>query len=145
MSVRSVRFASSENPVASGAGDSGSRTFAPAVIWGRNDETRLLLRGLLRLHRHPVVFEAETPAEMDRLPASSEPRLLLYDIEAGDGAWARQLTSALERHPELRAIVILPSAQSTLEPEARRAGARRVLLRPFAIIEFAQALERTID
>ena len=146
MSARGPRFAPSENPVVRPVPHGGAGVHAPAVIWGRNEETRLLLRGLLRLHRHPVVHEAACADDLERLPPTSGPCLLLFDVPSGsDGRWASELASVLERHPELRAVVILPSGTPSTEVEARRVGARAVLPRPFAVQEFAQALERTID
>ena len=146
MSARGPRFAPSELPVAPPTAHEGTAAVhAPAVIWGENDETRLLLRGLLRLHRHPVVQEVASVDELERLPSTSGPCILLYDAPAGDGPWATELASVLERHPELRAIVILPPGTPVGEVDAHRVGARAVLPRPFAIQEFARALERTID
>ena len=146
MSARGPRFAPSEIPVARPVSNGSAGAHAPAVIWGENEETRLLLRGLLRLHRHPVVHEAASVDDLERLPPTSGPCLLLCDVPSGeDGRRATELASVLERHPELRAIVILPSGTPASEVEARRIGARAVLPRPFAIQEFAQALERAID
>ena len=145
MSARGPRFAPSEIPVARPAPPDGTATDTPAVIWGDNEETRLLLRGLLRLHRRAVVREVTSVDELERLPSTSGPCLLLYDAPSGQGPWATELASVLERHPELRAIVILPPGTPAGEVEAHRVGVRAVLPRPFAIQEFARALERTND
>ena len=146
MSARGPRFAPSENPVGRSIPDGDPGVPAPAVIWGDNEETRLLLRGLLRLHRHPVVHEATCVDDLERIPPTSGPCLLIYDVPNGEERkWAAELASVLERHPELRAVVFLPPGTPGSEAEARRLGARAVLPRPFAIQEFAQALERAIE
>lgn len=145
MSARGPHFAPSEIPAARSFSAAEPPSPTPAVIWGQDEETRLLLRGLVRLQRHPVVHEATTVEELEQLPTAAGPRILLYAVPSGNGAWATELASVLERHPELRAVVILPPGTPTRETEARRVGARAVLPRPFAIQEFAQALERAID
>ena len=145
MSARGPRFSPSEAPVARPVPNGAPAPHAPAVIWGDDEETRLLLRGLLRLHRHPVLHEVTSGDELERIPSTSGPCLLLYAVPSGDGEWATELAAVLERHPELRAVVILPSGTAASEVDPRRVGARAVLPRPFAIQEFARALERSTD
>jgi DNA-binding NarL/FixJ family response regulator len=115
------------------------------VLWGKDVDTRLLLRGLLRLHRHPVVHEAASLEELIRLPASEDPKILVVAVESGDDRWERDLTTAVKRHPELRPVVILPRESAALEPRALAAGARAVIVRPFAIRDFVRALTSAAD
>jgi len=117
---------------------------APAVLLGGNEDTRLLLRGLLRLYHHRVVLETQTPAGLDRLPYSSELKILILDAGAeADRSWSVALAAALQTRPDLRALVILPSSDPALETLAREAGARMVLVRPFAIRDFIEAVNST--
>ncbi len=125
------------------AGAPAIRT-APAVLWGSNDDTRLLLRGLLRLYRFPVIYEARSLEDLEQLPTASEPRLLLRDLEAKGGDWSGELASALRLHTELRAVVILPPGLPAAEAEALRAGAKAVLPRPFAIREFLRVVSQVV-
>jgi AmiR/NasT family two-component response regulator len=118
---------------------------AESVLWGEDVDERLLLRGLLRLHRHPVVFEAATLEELSRLPTATEPRLLVVAVKAGDGAWEQDLPSVLKSHRELRPVVILPRECAELGPRAVSAGARAVVVRPFAIRDFVNALTTALD
>jgi DNA-binding NarL/FixJ family response regulator len=112
------------------------------VLLGGSEDTRLLLRGLLRLHRHRVLLEAQAPEGIDRLPASPETKVLILDAGTdSDHAWSQALSSILKRREDLRALVILPSSDPTLETAARAAGARAVLVRPFAIREFVDAVD----
>jgi DNA-binding NarL/FixJ family response regulator len=114
----------------------------PAVLMGGNEDTRLLLRGLLRLHRHRVLLEAQAPDGIERLPPSSETKILILDAGAdADCAWAEDLTSVLRSRSDLRALVILPTSDPALENRARAAGARGVLVRPFAIHDFVEAVD----
>jgi len=117
-------------------------TGAPAIVLGGNEDTRLLLRGLLRLHRHRVLLEAATREAVDRLPASPETKILVLDVgtEKGEG-WADDLGLLLRGRSDLRALVILPSSDPSLETRARQAGARATLVRPFAIRDFIEAVD----
>lgn len=123
----------------------GNEGRTPTVLCGENGDHRLLLRGLLRLYRHPVVYEARTLDDLESLPSSLEPRILLFDVEDGDDdRWVAGLRLVLERHSELRAVVILPSGDSEGGSHARAAGARAVLPRPFAIQDLVRTLERAV-
>jgi DNA-binding NarL/FixJ family response regulator len=114
----------------------------PAVLLGGSEDTRLLLRGLLRLHRHRVLLEAQAPEGIDRLPASPETKVLILDAGSeADGTWSDALASVLRARSDLRALVILPNSDPALETRARRAGARATLVRPFAIRDFVEAVD----
>lgn len=134
------RRSSESSSTGAGAGARGGGT--SAVVCGRNEETRLLLRGLLRLHRFRVVQEVGTVDDLDRLGPASEPTVLVFDAESEVGAWDRELARALGAHPALRAVVILPRGSSTSEARARTAGASAVVARPFAIRELVEGVER---
>jgi DNA-binding NarL/FixJ family response regulator len=119
-----------------------SPSAAPAVILGGSEDTRLLLRGLLRLHRHRVLLETPSPEGLEGLPASPEPKVLILDAgPKTDNSWAELLASVLERRADFRALVILPASDPALESRARAAGAQAVLVRPFAIREFVEAVD----
>ncbi|HYB79216.1 MAG TPA: hypothetical protein VEG66_05600 [Thermoplasmata archaeon] len=115
---------------------------APAIVLGGSEDTRLLLRGLLRLHRHRVLLEAPTREAVDRLPPSAEVKILVLDAGTDKAdVWANELSSLLRVRSDLRALVILPSSDPGLETRARQAGARAVLVRPFAIRDFVEAVD----
>jgi AmiR/NasT family two-component response regulator len=120
-------------------GRSGS---IPAILWGRNEDTRLLLRGLLRLNRYPILREVASLDELRALPAASDPRLLVMDAEAEQGDWNEEVAAALREQPQLRVVVILPRDSSDSEERARAAGARATVVRPFAIRDLVAALDR---
>jgi len=115
---------------------------APAVLLGGSEDTRLLLRGLLRLHRHRVLLEAPTREGIDRLPPSPETKILIMDAGSSSGdQWADELSSTLHSRTDLRALVILSRADPALETRARQAGAQAVLVRPFGIHDFVEAVD----
>jgi len=101
-----------------------------------------LLRGLLRLHRHPVLLEARAPDEIGRLPISPETKVLILDAGTDGGpTWSETLSGVLRTRADLKALVILPTSDPALETRAREAGARAVLVRPFAIRDFIEAVD----
>lgn len=115
---------------------------APAIVLGGSEDTRLLLRGLLRLHRHRVLLEAPTREGLDRVPPSSEMKILVLDAGTEKNeTWAEELTSILHARSDLQALVILPSSDPGFETRARQAGARATLVRPFAIRDFIQVVD----
>ncbi len=116
-----------------------------AVLLGTNDDTRLLLRGLIRLHRHRVALEARTIDELEGLPPSTRPRVLIQDVDAEDDRWSDELRFALDRHPDLRAVVLLPTDGTSLRAEALRAGASAVIVRPFAVRELVRKVTEVVD
>ena len=127
---------------------SGSTSASPrptrvldAVLFGTNDETRLLLRGLLRLHHHRVIHEARSLDDLAGLPPAAGPRVLLQDVDAEDDRWSEELATALRDHPDLRAVVLLPTEGGGMRAEAMRVGARGVLVRPFAIRDLVRLVD----
>lgn len=125
--------------------DAPSWEGVPAVLWGPNEDTRLLLRGLLRLHRCTVVHEVASLGELLALPPQPAPTILVVDAETDDAEWDRDLPAAIAQHPELRALVVLPAGGGFSESRARAAGASNVVARPFAIRDFVRAVEATVQ
>ena len=115
---------------------------APAIVLGGSEDSRLLLRGLLRLHRHRVLLEAPTREGAERIPSTPETKILVLDAgtDKGEG-WAEVLASLLRSRTDIQALVILPSSDPALETRARQAGARATLVRPFAIRDFIEAVD----
>jgi len=141
-SIRALLTASEKAASAQSVPVPASPPGAPAVVLGGSEDTRLLLRGLLRLHRHRVLLEAPTREGVERLPRSAETKILVMDAGTEKGEnWAEELTQLLSGRTDLRALVILPSSDPALEARARRAGARSTLVRPFAIRDFIQAVD----
>lgn len=115
---------------------------APAIVLGGSEDTRLLLRGLLRLHRHRVLLEAPTREGLARLPSTPEVKILVLDAGSDKGeAWADELATVLKGRSDIRALVILPGPDPGIETRARQAGARATLVRPFAIRDFVEAVD----
>jgi DNA-binding NarL/FixJ family response regulator len=103
------------------------------VLLGGTADDRLLLRGLLRLHRHRVAAEIEGDHGVREITPSDERKVLIVQADPRSGEWAQQLTDALGRDPSLLAMVLTPVRSPEFDRRAADAGARAVLLRPFAV------------
>jgi DNA-binding NarL/FixJ family response regulator len=112
----------------------------PTVLLVASPDTRLLLKGLLRLQRHPVVFEADRWDAFEQCPAPSGTTLLVVDHDPRLGDWCSNVRSILTRYPDYRAILLTPDRSPELARQAPSVGVRAVVVRPFALREFAQAL-----
>jgi AmiR/NasT family two-component response regulator len=136
---------SSADPTPSSSSDGPRLHRIPTVLWGSNEDTRLLLRGLLKIHHCPSVEEIANLDDLEALPSLTSPTVLIVDVDNPEEPWDRDLALALEARPELRGLVILPRGSSGLESRARAAGACEVIFRPFAIQDFASAVASTAD
>jgi CheY-like chemotaxis protein len=110
------------------------------VIAGGTEETRILLRGLVRLHRHQVVAEGSGPEILGSLPTGAGSRVLLVDVDLDEAAWASRIADARRDHPDLRLILISRSRSPRLETRAKELGVAVLLHSPFAIHELVEAI-----
>lgn len=118
---------------------------ANVVIVGGSEETRLLLRGLLRLYRHRVVGEGPSfrlpPPES---PIDGRPSVALLDGELDDPELLRTLTSVRAVQPPLRIVLLTPRRTPQIEGLAREHGVDALLRRPFAVHELMEALNSAL-
>jgi hypothetical protein len=117
----------------------------PSVIWGTNEDSRLLLRGLLHLHHCTVLHEVGSCAELDEIPSLTTPTVLIVDSDGQDDDWLADLAAVVERRPEFRAVVILPKPVEAPTETAKPVGASVVLHRPFTIPDFVRAVAAAAD
>lgn len=110
------------------------------AVVGGSEESRLLLRGLVRLHRHRVVAEGGTPEVLRELPADGGALVVLIDADLDDEAWSEGISSALRGMDHRRGVLITPSRSPAVEQRARALGIVGVLRRPFAIHELVEVL-----
>ena len=111
------------------------------VIVGGNEETRLLLRGLLRLHRYRVLGETRSAQDLD---PSEDPRLrrVLVLVADSDGTeWSAELAIARERQAGLLPLLVVEEVGPELVDQARAAGVLGLLARPFAIRDLISTVE----
>ena len=119
--------------------DPGGHPAATAVVVGAEGETRVLLRGLLRLHRLRIVGEADGAGTAVELIRSHRPDLVVTDTVLSQGSVDEIVREGRALVPGLRVVIVSPASRP---PPAVEAGARAdvVLVRPFRIRQFAEAL-----
>ncbi|MGP8071931.1 MAG: response regulator [Thermoplasmata archaeon] len=109
-----------------------------AVVVAGDEETRVLLRGLLRLHHFRVDGEAEGCSEALELIRHHHPSLLVVDVNLAEGSALSLVGEARAAVPTIRTILVAPSSRPP--PAGSSASIDVVLLRPFRIRQFAEAL-----
>jgi DNA-binding NarL/FixJ family response regulator len=113
---------------------------ATAIVVAGDEETRVLLRGLLRLHHFRVEGEAEGATHALELLRDRRPSLMVADVNLAEGSPTSLVADARAIVPSLRVILVAPASRP---PNPAPNPANRpdvVLLRPFRIRQFAEAL-----
>ncbi len=105
-----------------------------------DEETRVLLRGLLRLHHFRVDGEAEGASQALALLKTHRPELLLADVNLAEGSPAALVADARSAHPPVRIILVAPASRPPPVMGVAGRGPDAVLLRPFRIRQFAEAV-----
>ncbi len=118
----------------SGASDEG-RT---AVVVAGDQDTRVLLRGLLRLHHFRILGEAAGVLDALTVLAPDAPGVLVIDGQLSEGSVDVLLREARQRLPQVRLVVVTHGAPSA--PFAADGTPDAVLVRPFRLAEFALAV-----
>lgn len=114
-----------------------------AIVVAGDEETRVLLRGLLRLHHFRVEGEAEGATHALELLRDRRPSLMVADMNLAEGSSTALVAEARAIVPTLRVILVAPASRppTTAADPAHRADV--VLLRPFRIRQFADAIAPT--
>jgi DNA-binding NarL/FixJ family response regulator len=110
-----------------------------AIVAAGDEEIRVLLRGLLRLHHVRVEGESEGATQALELVKELRPSLLVVDVNLAEGSSASLIADARATVPGLRAVLVAPSSRPPPAPTGS-AGPDAVLLRPFRIRQFVDAL-----
>ncbi len=113
---------------------------ATAIVVSGDEETRVLLRGLLRLHHFRVEGEAEGVTHALELLHDHRPSLMVADVNLAEGSPSVLIADARTTLSPLRVILIAPTSHPPASPPdpARRPDV--LLLRPFRIRQFGEAL-----
>lgn len=120
------------------SGDLGS--VSSAIVVAGDEETRVLLRGLLRLHHFRVDGEAEGATQATELVRVHRPTLLVVDTNLAEGSVPPLVASARALVPGLRVILVAPASRPPVLPTDPTQRPDTVLLRPFRIRQFAESL-----
>lgn len=100
----------------------------------------MLLRGLLRLHHFRVDGEAEGATQAIELIRVHRPALLVVDSNLAEGSSTPLVGHARGLSPGLRVILVAPASRPPTLPSDPLQQPDVVLLRPFRIRQFAEAL-----
>ena len=119
---------------------------ASVAIVGGSEETRLLLRGLLRLYRHRIVGEAAS-FENFRPPTTPAERaaVVVFDLDLDDPATSGGIARLKGEDPRLRFVFLAAEKTPELQELAGSLGVHIVLHRPFAVHELIDAVEHASD
>jgi DNA-binding NarL/FixJ family response regulator len=111
-----------------------------AIVVAGDEETRVLLRGLWRLHHFRVDGEAEGATHALELLRDHRPQLLVADVNLAEGSPTALISNARAILPQLRVILVAPASRPPLPPADAGQRPDVILLRPFRIRQFAEAL-----
>ena len=110
-----------------------------ALVVAGEGEMRVLLRGLLQLHRVRVDAEADGVTEAIRQVREYRPALIVADSHLSEGSPAALASEARAIVPGIRVILVAPAAHPP-SATADGVGPDVVLLKPFRIRQFAEAI-----
>jgi len=113
-----------------------------AIVVAGDEETRVLLRGLLRLHHFRVDGEAEGLSPAVELLRAHHPALLVVDASLAEGSVPPLISQARSIVPGIRVILVAPTSRPPATPADPVQRPDSLLLRPFRIRQFAEALAR---
>ncbi|MCI4334106.1 MAG: hypothetical protein L3K04_00490 [Thermoplasmata archaeon] len=109
------------------------------VLFGGSRDSRAALQGLLRMHHHEVMGEADSPSALGAVPSGRTPSVLL--IDGTTGGWTDIVARARARWPSADVVLLQPRGQPVPPADEGAPRRTRVLSRPFRTEEFAQAID----
>jgi DNA-binding NarL/FixJ family response regulator len=111
-----------------------------AVVIAGDEETRVLLRGLLRLHHFRVDGEAEGASQGLELVREHHPSLVVADVNLAEGSPTMLVSETRRFDRAIRVVLVAPASRPPVTASSDDGGPDVVLLRPFRIRQFAEAL-----
>lgn len=112
---------------------------ATALVVAADEEMRILLRGLLQLHRVRVEAEADGLTEALRRLREHRPTLVVADTHLSEGTAEALVEGARGIVPGVRIVLVAPASRP---PPAAQGGSAPdvLLLKPFRIQQFTEAI-----
>lgn len=114
-------------------------TAPSAIVLASDEETRVLLRGLLRLNHYRVIAESDDPRQIADLVATQRPQLLVADTGPMQTPVHELLQKTRSSVTDLRIVVVTGAGKAGLSSGGIR-EADAVLVRPFRVSQFAEAV-----
>lgn len=109
------------------------------AVYSGNDEIRLLLRGLLKLHHFSVVREGSLPASLVDLPKERTPVVVL-DADLDEVGWSEAIQLLRSQRPELRMVLLTATRSPRIGNQAKAIGIDAVVQRPFPVHALLEAV-----
>jgi DNA-binding NarL/FixJ family response regulator len=109
------------------------------AIYSAHDEIRLLLRGLLRLHRFRVVGEGSDPTALQHAPGDAS-TVVVLDADLDEIGWLEGVHALRRARPEMRIVLLSASGSPRIETHAKSLGIAAVVRRPFAVHHLIEAV-----
>ncbi len=109
------------------------------AILSPHDEMRLLLRGLLRLHRFRVVREGNGPASLGEIPEGDR-AVVVLDADLDELSWSEAIRRFRESRPDVRLVLLTATRSPRVGSQAKSCGISAVVRRPFAVHELLEAV-----
>jgi len=114
---------------------------ASAIVVAGDEETRVLLRGLLRLHHYRVIGEAEGSTEGTELLRTHPPSVMVVDAALAEGSFPALVREARLLRPEMRVVLVTPTPVRPGDGTPKGAdGPDATITRPFRLADFLAAL-----
>jgi DNA-binding NarL/FixJ family response regulator len=115
---------------------------ASAIVVAGDEETRVLLRGLLRLHHYRVIGEAEGSTEGTELLRTHPPSVMVVDAALAEGSFPVLIREARLLRPEMRVVLVTPTPVRPGDGTPKGAdGPDATVTRPFRLADFLVALQ----
>lgn len=115
---------------------------ASAIVVAGDEETRVLLRGLLRLHHYRVIGEAEGSTEGTELLRTHPPSVMVVDAALAEGSFPVLIREARLLRPEMRVVLVTPTPVRPGDGTPKGAdGPDATVTRPFRLADFLNALQ----
>lgn len=112
-----------------------------AIVVAGDEETRVLLRGLLRLHHYRVIGEAEGSTEGTKLLRTHPPSVMVVDAALAEGSFPILIREARLLRPEMRVVLVTPTPVRPGDGTPKGAdGPDATVTRPFRLADFLAAL-----
>ena len=109
------------------------------AIVSPHDDIRLLLRGLLKLHRFHVIREGSGPTALAGLTDGERPVVIL-DADLDEVGWAEAVRDLRSRRPDLPLLLLTSTRSPRVGPQAKASGIGAIVHRPFAVHDLIEAV-----
>jgi CheY-like chemotaxis protein len=110
------------------------------AVVGGSREVRLLIKGLLRLHRHVVVAEGPNFDVLDTLSKDAEAPVVIVDFDLAEPGRLDVVRTARKARPNSRFVLLSPGGGAPMREAGRAIGADAMISRPFAVRDLMEAV-----